>query len=532
MSGAIADGVVGPLPKVGAETDLHDVIRAVVEARKGDLADGSVTIEGKVEQARAPRRLVSKPRLSAALLNTPWLIHPTWLQALYAIADGVDVETAELPGGERSEAYRRGETIALERQTGVPLPGTRSVTVRGGVATIGIDGVIIPKASLFSEMSGAVSLRSIARDFNAALDSRDVRAILLAIDSPGGNADFVEEMASMIRAGAQRKPVWAYAGALMASAAYWVGSAADRIVAGRTASLGSIGTVAIVPTGDDDGYVEVVSSQSPKKRLDPESEEGRRELQDHVDYLSDIFISQVAENRGVDTQHVLDHFGQGGLLFGEQAVAAGMADGIGSYESTHAALVAHLDAQERSHTMTQATEERAEVVAEETPATVAAATDPRIAALEAQLAAAEERAATLAAERDRDRRADFKAKFVAKAKDEGWIGADDDHVAIMLALAPDAQPTEALAAYERTMRAAAGQKEVGAIFSEGGVSGTESPNSAITEAHALAGELVASGKAATADQALEQVFRANRALETRYNAEATRLRPRRSFDGE
>jgi hypothetical protein len=71
MSGAIADGVVGPLPKVGAETDLHDVIRAVVEARKGDLADGSVTIEGKVEQARAPRRLVSKPRLSAALLNTP-----------------------------------------------------------------------------------------------------------------------------------------------------------------------------------------------------------------------------------------------------------------------------------------------------------------------------------------------------------------------------------------------------------------------------------------------------------------------------
>jgi ClpP class serine protease len=84
--------------------------------------------------------------------------------------------------------------------------------------------------------------------------------------------------------------------------------------------------------------LEIVSSRAPKKRMDPTTEDGRGEIQRIVDNLESVFVADVAKYRGVAEDKVVSEFGQGGLVFAPDALAAGMVDAIGSYEETLAAL--------------------------------------------------------------------------------------------------------------------------------------------------------------------------------------------------
>jgi ClpP class serine protease len=182
------------------------------------------------------------------------------------------------------------------------------------------------------------------RDLQAAVDDVDVRAILLNVDSPGGEASGVSEFANAVRAVRGKKPIVAYAGDLAASAAYWIGSAADRLVIGQGAALGSIGvrmTMSDTSARDERTGLrrfDFVSSQSPFKVSDPSKKPGAARIQARIDALANVFVAAVAENRGVSVAHVLDAFGRGDCLIGEAAIAAGMADSFGSFESTLAAL--------------------------------------------------------------------------------------------------------------------------------------------------------------------------------------------------
>lgn len=119
-----------------------------------------------------------------------------------------------------------------------------------------------------------------------------------------------------------RKPIVAYIGGAGCSAAFWVATAADEVVIDATARLGSIGTVMTFRTRkksdtDQTEVLEIVSSQSPNKRLDPASEEGRKAYQSELDNLADIFIDRVARNMGVSRETVLNDFGKGGVLIGQ-----------------------------------------------------------------------------------------------------------------------------------------------------------------------------------------------------------------------
>lgn len=234
---------------------------------------------------------------------------------------------------------------AVEARMGRKLDNTRNVTVRDGVALIPVSGPIFPKANLFTEVSGATSIEVLAKDFTTAMNDGSVKAIILNMDSPGGSVSGIHEFSEMVHAARGKKPIVAYVGSMAASAAYWIASAADEIVMDETADVGSIGVVAVVPdpakrqTKD----MEIVSSQSPKKRPDYGTEAGRGIVQKEVDDLAAIFIDRVARNRGVTTDHVLDSFGAGGMKLATEAIASGMADRKGSLEG----LISNLAAAQR-----------------------------------------------------------------------------------------------------------------------------------------------------------------------------------------
>lgn len=263
--------------------------------------------------------------LFSALLGLEWAIDPERGRALLEILTG---EAAEFEAVEKAKAR--------------PMDGTDGVRLRDGVAIVDVRGPITRYADSWSAFCGAQSVETLARDFDVALNNPNVGAILLNVDSPGGEVNGISEFADHIYAARGRKPVVAYVGGLGASAAYWIASAADEIVVSDTAMLGSIGVVAAVPNPDATKAkdIEFVSSQSPNKRPNPNTETGRAHIQARIDGLADVFIGAVARNRGAQPEAVVANYGQGGVLIGAQAVQAGLADRLGSFESTLSELAA------------------------------------------------------------------------------------------------------------------------------------------------------------------------------------------------
>ena len=236
-----------------------------------------------------------------------------------------------------SIAHRANESPeAVATKLGRPLQGTRTMEMRNNVAVLPVAGPIFRYANIFTEISGASSIDTMAMDLQTALDDPKVDAIVLEIDSPGGMVAGVSEFADMVRA--SDKPVTAYVGALAASAAYWIAAAADDIVLDKSAEVGSVGAVMQMRVDDDKKSREIVSSQSPNKRPNPDTDDGRTQLQGRIDALAQVFIEAVADFRGIDAETVINGFGRGGMKLGEAAVQAGMADRLGSLESTIAGL--------------------------------------------------------------------------------------------------------------------------------------------------------------------------------------------------
>lgn len=232
---------------------------------------------------------------------------------------------------------------SLSKQSERHLNNTRSVMIRDGTAIIPIHGPITARSDFMSFFLGGTSLADLAKDFQVALDDSEVKAILFDIDSPGGVALGPAEMAQTIFNSRGAKPIWSYVGRNCSSAAYWLASATEKIIANPSALLGSIGVVTTIPVQeepDSEGYknIEIVSSNAGLKRPDPRTESGMNEIKRELDDLESQFIESVARYRGTSIKAVKNDFGQGGVLIGKNAVLSGMADELGTYEETLSAL--------------------------------------------------------------------------------------------------------------------------------------------------------------------------------------------------
>lgn len=264
------------------------------------------------------------------IITSPWAIQPEKLVEIRGIY----------------ETHLRGEKIDLksvEARIGkslINLP--QGYEVVDGVAVIPVDGVLSKRMNLFSQISGGVSTDLLARDLKAALNDPAVKAIVLTIDSPGGTVDGTVDIARIVYESRGIKPIVAYTDGTMASAAYWIGSATDKVYIGNDATLvGSIGVVAMhqdVSKAEEQRGIKTTEIYAGRyKRIAsqyaPLSEEGRAYLQDRVDYLYSVFVSNVANYRGVPVEKVLKDMADGKVFSGKQAVDAGLVDGISTLDA-------------------------------------------------------------------------------------------------------------------------------------------------------------------------------------------------------
>ncbi len=283
---------------------------------------------------------MTETALLSHLVGVPWIIHAPALQTLTELAQRHAPDPANLESWKALMAPAQPEAVAFREAQ--PMPGARRAMLRDGVAIIPVSGPIFRYANLFTEMSGATSLQAVANDLQLAADDTRIRGIVLNIDSPGGQANGIAEVAAAIREVTKRKPVVAYVDGLAASAGYWLAAAASEVVLGQTAIIGSLGAVVVAPPkrpGQPEP-VEIVSSQTPNKRADPHTDAGRVQIQMLVDRLAEEFLAGVAAFRGLQVSAVIDGSRGGGLLVGRDAVAARLADRLGSFEETLARLAA------------------------------------------------------------------------------------------------------------------------------------------------------------------------------------------------
>ena len=273
-----------------------------------------------------------------AMGGYPWAIQRAELDKIVAIAT------------------RSNDIEALRaNNNGIPLNNNRKTVVRDGIAIIPITGSIFRYANMFTEISGGISTQMLSLDLNEALANKDVKGILLDIDSGGGQANGISELSDMIFNARGVKPIKAYIGGSGASAAYWIGSSADEVVINSTGMAGSIG--AMLSFEDDSQAkeeagikeIKIISSVSPLKNSDSE-------LQAIVDSLGEIFVETVARNRSTTLENVKENFGKGGVFVGKDAVNAGLADKVGTFEevlssfktSNQGGYSAMLEAQQRN----------------------------------------------------------------------------------------------------------------------------------------------------------------------------------------
>jgi signal peptide peptidase SppA len=221
----------------------------------------------------------------------------------------------------------------------------RMIDMVNGVAVINIRGVMFQYASFWDQYFGTSSYEAIGEALDYAMFAPDVKAVVLSIDSPGGQAAGCDALAAEIRAASAKKPIMAFVPGQASSAGYYLASSTKEIVVTPSSIVGSIGTLVLLY--DDSKFMEmmgikeipVVSSVSPDKWPDITTDEGIALYQGLVDDLSEIFVADVAKYRNVTPDHVEKNFGAGWVKVGQQAVNVGMADRVGTLTEVVSKLV-------------------------------------------------------------------------------------------------------------------------------------------------------------------------------------------------
>jgi len=214
------------------------------------------------------------------------------------------------------------------------------LSINGDTATIEINGVLSRTGpDWIDKLFGfdGTAYNDIVEAVKDIESRDDIQTVRLEMNTPGGEVQGVDETYQLIAELAKSKKVYAVNNGLVASAGYWIASAANEIVGiSPTVETGSIGVIiTAIDRGKGGPYVKIVSRNAPNKSPDLQTEEGRSVLQERADSLERIFFQRISEGRGVSVEKIKSDFGQGGVLVAQDpdpdkqdAIRAGMIDRV------------------------------------------------------------------------------------------------------------------------------------------------------------------------------------------------------------
>lgn len=264
-------------------------------------------------------------KLPHPLLNRlgsrPLALAPRVLDGLLAAGLSVEARQAMMPIREGMPAVPRGY-----------------VMTDAGIAVVPVLGPLVTRGDWFTAFLGAIDYGELGSTIEAAFADPSARAVLLELDSPGGEVGGLFDLVDQINAlrDESGKALWAVAGESALSAAYAIASAADRLYVTRTGEVGSVGVVAIhvdESAADAMAGLKWTLIHAGAKKVDgnphePLSVSAHADIQADVDSLHDDLVALVARNRGIAPDGV--RATEAAIYRGQRGIDAGFADRLGS----------------------------------------------------------------------------------------------------------------------------------------------------------------------------------------------------------
>jgi signal peptide peptidase SppA len=273
--------------------------------------------------------MTNLPHIASRVFHTPLMIDSKKLAAILAVlAPRLGLEPPAVEAA-----------LLTEQRSRKPYAVTDA-----GVAVIEVSGSLVNRASGMEAQSGLTSYEQLGNEILDAATDPQVRGILLRLDSYGGEANGAWDVASLIEEAARMKPVWASVDDWALSAGYLLASAADRIWVTRTGGVGSVGIIAmhLDQSGFDAAnglrYTTIFAGDRKNdfNPHEPLSTEARDVLVAEVNRLYGMFVDAVARRRSLSADDVRST--AAGILYGEDSVARGFADRVGTFRDALAAM--------------------------------------------------------------------------------------------------------------------------------------------------------------------------------------------------
>jgi len=259
------------------------------------------------------------PHLAARLYGTPLLVARSKLDVILgALGPRLDGQSISFDG----DAASTGDVVVTT----------------DGIAIVPVIGTLVARSGYLGAASGLTAYSDIAETIEAAATDPGIRAILLDVDSSGGEVGGLFDLVDHIQAIRAQcgKPIWAVADEAALSAAYAIACTADRIYVTQTGEIGSIGVVAV--HRDESGadaqaglawtFVHAGARKVDGNPHQPLSDSARASLQADVDALYGRFVDLVAKCRRKSPEAIRST--EAAVYRGDQAVAAGLADKVGT----------------------------------------------------------------------------------------------------------------------------------------------------------------------------------------------------------
>jgi signal peptide peptidase SppA len=290
-------------------------------------------------------------RIAERVLGRPLLIHPAKAELIASVLGdrigigGSFIERDELPAALTAPLTERP---AANRLVGEPVMAGRTELYRraNGVGIIPIVGTLTNRGtSIGEDSSGFTSYESIAVQMRAALADPQVQSILLDMDSAGGEASGMFALADAVRTARATKPVSAVVDDMAASSAFGIAANATEVVVSPTSITGSIGVVLLhldqsaelQMKGRRPTLIFAGAHKVDANPFGPLSPEVRADLQREVDTFYARFVDQVAAGRPRLTTDAVKAT-EARIFIGAEAIDAGLADRIGTFDDTLARL--------------------------------------------------------------------------------------------------------------------------------------------------------------------------------------------------
>ena len=305
-----------------AEAHVYDALWSVytqgIETAR-QLPKGSIA--QRIDQLPEALTLVKG---NAAQLALDW----KWVDGLQTFESLRTALMKEVATDEDSKSFRQVNWKAYLASEAVKVKGDHIAVV---VAQGAIGDGRAPAGKI-----GGISTSEMIRK---ATDDKDVKAIVLRVNSPGGSvlgSELIREQLQLARD--KGKPVVVSMGDVAASGGYWISMAADAVIADPATITGSIGVFAMLPTAEGlmnkvgvstGGYKTtwLAGSYDPRKALDPRVQQL---MQASIDHVYDDFIGKVSKVRSMSPEQA-DGLAQGRIWTGAQAAEHRLVDRLGSF---------------------------------------------------------------------------------------------------------------------------------------------------------------------------------------------------------